>query len=144
VKMKRFGIIGTAHLVLIKDGKVLMLKRANTSYMDGHYSLVAGHVEKGEPVTNAMVREAKEEVGLELEPTALKMLHVLHRNENESRIDFFLTADAWRGEARNLEPHKCSELKWFSLDELPENTVPYIREALGQISQSKFYSELFW
>lgn len=141
--MKRFGLVGTVHLVLEKDGRVLMLKRANTGYMDGQFSLVAGHVEEGESVRDAMVREALEEIGLQIDPGALRMLHVMHRNENESRVDFFFGAP-FEKEPENCEPHKCSGLGWFLLDSLPENTVPYIRTALEKIRDGAKYSELYW
>jgi hypothetical protein len=43
-----------------------------------------------------------------------------------------------------MEPHKCDDLRWFELDNLPENTVLYIRQAIDCISKNIFYSEFGW
>jgi ADP-ribose pyrophosphatase YjhB (NUDIX family) len=78
----------------------------------------------------AAVREAKEETRVELAIDDLAFSTVMHRIEDDERIDFFFKALAWRGEPINVEPEKCDDLRWFDLDHLPENTVPYVRQAL--------------
>lgn len=57
------------------------------------------------------------------------------------RIDVFLIADKWNGEPQNTEPHKCDDLSWFPLDNLPKNVIPYIRQALECVKNNIFYSE---
>ncbi len=47
----------------LKNQSILMSLRKDTGYMDGFYSLCAGHVDEGETVLEAMVREAREEIG---------------------------------------------------------------------------------
>ena len=52
------------YLLLLREGHVLLLRRHNTGYEDGNYSVIAGHVDPGERVTQALVREAAEEAGI--------------------------------------------------------------------------------
>ena len=65
----------------MKEGKkeVLLQERVNTGYMDGKYDVaVSGHLEKGETLAQAIVREAKEEIGIEIEPHNLEPVAIIH------------------------------------------------------------------
>ncbi len=137
--------IPAVYLVLIRNGKVLMLQRKNTGYMDGWYSFVAGHVEKGESFTDGIIREAMEEAGITLQKGKISPSHVMHRNSDDSvRVDVFFSPSEWEGSPRNREPGKCSDLSWFPLEDLPEKTIPYIRIALEKILSGCPYSEYGW
>ena len=129
----------------IKDGKILMLRRFNTGYADGKYSFVAGHIDGNETVSQAMVREAKEEAGIDIHPNDLKFLNVLHRKSPDREyIDFFFTASTWTGEPEIMEPDKCDDLRWFDLNKIPENTLDYIKKIIKDIQNSKVFSEYGW
>ena len=142
--MTRHSLIPEAHLLLFKEGNVLLLCRQNTGYEDGNYSVIAGHVEANETASEAMVREASEEAGLKIEKRNLQLCHIVHRKAKDERISFFFTTSVWAGEPTNLEPQKCSELSWFPLNNLPENMVPYVRQALENVQRGELYSELGW
>ena len=118
------------HLLLVKDGRALLLRRYNTGYEDGNYSVVAGHVDGGEQLKTAMVREAREEASIEISPSNLRVVGVMHLMEEREYVSFFLQASEWSGQVVNAEPHKCDDLSWFDIDNLPENTIPYIRRAI--------------
>ena len=88
-----------------------------------------------------MIREAKEEAGIEVDIKNLTCSHVMPRVGYDERVDFFFTCSRWSGEPQIMETHKCDAMEWFPLDSLPENTIPYIRQALDQIRLKSFYSE---
>jgi 8-oxo-dGTP pyrophosphatase MutT (NUDIX family) len=138
----RFPI--AVHLLFIKDGKVLLLRRFNTGYEDGNYSVVAGHVDAGETVTQTAIREAQEEAGVQIAPENIEVVHVIHRKSNDERIDFFVQVNAWDGEIRNMEPDKCDDLSWFPLGSLPVNIIPYVRNVIQDAGNGVFYSEHGW
>lgn len=120
----------TVHLLFFREEKILLLRRFNTGYADGQYSVPAGHLDGGETVLAAAAREALEETGIRLDLTDLGFSSVMHRMEDEERVDFFVHVRRWQGEPANTEPDKCDELRWVNLGELPENTIPYVRKAI--------------
>jgi 8-oxo-dGTP diphosphatase len=132
------------HLFFLRDKQVLLLRRFNTGYEDGSYSVVAGHVEAGETVTQAAIREANEEIGVILEPTDLQVVHVMHRKSEDERIDFFMAVRHWVGEVTNNEPQKCDDLSWMEIDSLPQNTIPYVKRAIENFQAGSYYSEFGW
>jgi 8-oxo-dGTP diphosphatase len=134
----------TVHLLFFQDDMILLLRRFQTGYMDGHYSVPAGHLDGGETVTQAAVREAREETGLDLDPAGIDFACVLHRYEDEERIDFFVTVRSWPGEPVNAEPHKCDELRWSPLGALPENTIPYVRQGICNALAGIPFQEFGW
>ncbi|MFZ1721981.1 MAG: NUDIX domain-containing protein [Microgenomates group bacterium] len=131
------------HAFFIKNHAVLLLKRANSGYMDGFWSVPAGHVDGGETIWEAMKREILEEVGVVF-ANELGPVHVMHRikgDERAERIDYFFMITHWSGEPKNCEHEKCDELKWFSSSKLPEKIVPYVAFGLENVLNGKVFSE---
>lgn len=142
--MDRFKMIASGFLMLIKNGKILLIRRAHTGYHDGDYSLPAGHVENNESVMDSTVRESFEEIGIRVNQKDLIFVHALHNKENDIRLFFFFRAKRWSGEPYNKEPEKCSDFQWFPLKKLPLNTIPYIRQAIQSYQKKIVYSERGW
>ena len=139
-----FKLIPEVHLVLRSGGKFLLLHRYQTGYMDGLYSVVAGHVDGNETFRAAMVREAQEEAGISPNPEDLRLVHTMHRRANEERLSLFFEADIWDGEIKNMEPHKCDDLGWYSIGAQNDGIVPYVHKALTHIANGVSYSEFGW
>ena len=139
-------ILSAAHLVLHEGDSLLMIRRFNTGWEDGNYSLVAGHIEPGEPARDAMAREAKEEAGIAIAPDDLQFVHIMHRYKTDglARLDLFFQCTKWQGEVHNAEPHKCDDMTWRHPDNLPTNTIPYIHKALTRIRNGHHFSEHGW
>jgi ADP-ribose pyrophosphatase YjhB (NUDIX family) len=140
----RFTASVTIHLFFIKEEQILLLRRYNTGYEDGNYSVVAGHLDGGETIKQAAVREAKEEAGVSLTEENVELVGVMHRKAGDERIDFFAVVKEWEGEVQNLEPHKCDELRFFPLDDLPENIIPYILRAIDNYKKGKWFDSFGW
>lgn len=140
----RSSFLVAVHLFFLNDDKILLLRRFNTGYEDGNYSVVAGHVDAGETVTQAAVREAAEEAGIVLQLENLQVVHVMNRKSNDERVDFFVVVKAWDGEIQNREPEKCDDLSWFALAALPANMIPYVRFAIENYQKGILYSEFGW
>ena len=144
MSQERFKLIPEAHLLLFQENKILLLLRKNTGYEDGKYSVVAGHLDGEETAREAMVREAMEEAGIRIDPEDLILAHISHRTHMDERVSFFFTAAEWEGIPENMEPDKCGDLSWFSVNSLPDNMVPYVRNAIEQYLEGKIYSEFGW
>src|SRR5689334_20116430 len=116
----RFRHLVAVHLFLIRDGEVLLLRRANTGFADGQYSVVAGHLDGDETVGTAARREAQEEAGITIAPEDIEVVGVMQRRADrpgdDEWIDFFVVARQWAGVVRNMEPQKCDDLSWFPHD----------------------------
>jgi 8-oxo-dGTP diphosphatase len=138
----RFKLIPESYLMLIKDNKILMHERKNSGYMDGMLSLVAGHVEDGETYAQAMIREAKEEAGIDLAKEDLEMRVALHRKTDRQQIGLYFACKKWQGEPTVMEPDKCGGLFWIDMDNLPDNVIPYIRRAIECYRTGVLYDEL--
>ena len=134
----------TVHLFFFRDDKILLLRRFNTGYRDGEYSVPAGHLDGNETVRTAAAREAAEEVGVQIEKNDIFFSSVMHRNEGDERVDFFLHVRAWRGEPVNNEPNKCDDLHWEDVDSLPRNTIPYVRRAIQNHLEGIHFDEFGW
>jgi 8-oxo-dGTP diphosphatase len=133
------------HLVLVRDGFVLLGKRQNTGFADGLYHAPGGHLDADETLLQAAIREAHEELGIRLEPDELTCVHVQHhRDHDEARIGFWFAASSCRGEPTNLEPDRCAHLAWFPLDRLPANLVPYAAAAFAHYRSATMFSLHGW
>jgi 8-oxo-dGTP pyrophosphatase MutT (NUDIX family) len=132
------------YLILVNEkNQVLLLRRYNTGYKDGFYSLPAGHIEKNETPTVAVCRETLEEINIQ--PLDLKFVNSMYRLpeniEERTYVEFFFAAKKYSGKIQNLEPNKCDNLDWFDLDKLPKNIIPYIDKALRNYKNLIYFSE---
>lgn len=136
-----FNFFGAVYLIVKKEDKILLLRRCNTGWMDGMYTLPAGHIDGNETAQEAMAREAKEEVNIDVLPKDLSILHIMHRKSSDREyFDVFIEATKYSGEIRNNEENKCDQVDWFPINSLPENTLEYITYALKYIEKGQPFS----
>ncbi|RME93720.1 MAG: NUDIX domain-containing protein [Bacteroidetes bacterium] len=140
--MTRRKIVIKARLILYDHGRILLLKQTKPN--GGNYSLVGGTVEAGELAKASLIRESKEEAGILLKATDLTLVHVLHqkKGKKEDRITLYFRAARWEGKLRARETDKFKDARWFSLEKLPENITPKVRQALRYYRLGVYYSEM--
>ncbi|MFG2737272.1 NUDIX domain-containing protein [Streptomyces harbinensis] len=133
-------------IILERGDRILLAERANTGYADGLLNLPSGKVDPGESVIEAAVREAQEEVGITIDPAALRTVHVMHyRNpEGRPRIGWFFATAHWTGEPVNAEPHKCAGIAWHHPAQLPDHTVPYNATGIAHYLKGDMFSVHGW
>ncbi|HMB22105.1 MAG TPA: NUDIX domain-containing protein [Anaerolineales bacterium] len=134
----------TVHLLFFRNDQILLLRRFNTGYADGQYSVPAGHLDGGETVLAAARREAEEETGLHLDENDITFSSVMHRIDGDERVDFFVHVRQWQGEPVNAEPDKCDELRWTNLNELPVNIIPYVKQGIQNHHAGIAFQEFGW
>lgn len=141
-KRERFKLSVAVFLFLIKENQILLIKRANTSWMDGFYSVPAGSLDGNEALDFGACREAKEETDVNVKIENIELVHTIHCiTSGEEWMGTFFATDKFEGEPKVNEPHKHSEVKWCDIDNLPENIIPYVRQAIENYRGKKYYSE---
>lgn len=95
-----------------------MLRRAGTTFRSGRWSLPAGHLEGGEDAVAGLLRELREEVGVEATHADCRLVLVVHSApEDEGDLEYlhlFFVVERWDGEPVIGEPDECSELGWVT------------------------------
>jgi ADP-ribose pyrophosphatase YjhB (NUDIX family) len=135
----RLQVVPAVFTAIIKGNKVLLLRRRNTGWMDGYYDLPAGHLEDQEPLKKGAARELHEETGLIVDPKDLKLIHVHqnHHNPKAPHYGYIFLAKKWKGNPKIIEPGKCDDIQFVSINNLPDKMTPYVKEALIQLGSSE-------
>lgn len=143
---ERFQLKSAVYLIPMKGNKVLLSRRFNTGWMDGKYSLIAGHLDGEETCFDAMIRETKEEADITIAKKDLIPLTVIHRysEPNDEYIDFFFIVKKWKGEPKIMEKDKCDDMSWFPADKLPVNTLPYVKKIVKNMKNIPPFFAFGW
>ena len=142
---ERNKAVPAVYLFLRKESEILLMQRQGSGYYDGWYSVPAGHVEAGELPVAGLVREVAEELGIIIDPKDAHLVHTMYRTKHDEtgdRVDLFFIVDKWSGKITNTEPHKCSDISWFSINALPENMMHHVKAAIQTFENDISYSEL--
>ena len=146
---QHYQAIVDVHLLLMRDGQVLLGRRANTGYGDGAYEPPSSRLAERETIVEAAIRVAAAQTGITLSPSHVSLAHVMHDVSGAGRIAFFLTADGWDGEPgggadsrgadgnsadrHSTDRHSAasySDFDWFDIDDLPANMIDRARVAV--------------
>lgn len=132
------------HLILRRGDDILLGQRQNTGWGDGCWHLPSGHGEHRESATATLVREAAEEIGVQINPGDARFVHLLHHWTESGRMALFFEVTRWTGEPVNSEPDKCAGWDWFPLCALPEPMIAYAAQAMADYAKGTVYAERGW
>lgn len=138
---KRHLVRAAVYILMEKDSRILLIRRHNTGYRDGEYTLPAGHVEANETFIQTCIREIKEEVCVEVLSQDLKLVHVMQRHEKGvDVIDYYFCVKSWKGEPKIGEPHKADDIKWVSRNEIKSHAIHFVSKAVEHAAESILFS----
>ncbi len=122
---------------------ILLQRRFNTGLLDGQYDVsCSGHLEKGETLIEAMIRETKEEIGVDVKREDLRYSSTIHANFSDAEyILVAFTTNKYHGIPSIMEPDKCDELKWFDINNLPETLADTRKIMIDNYKKHNLYSE---
>ena len=130
------------HLMLTRHDQVFLLRRANTGFMDGYFSLPGGHQRFGESVSEATLRECIEETGVR--PLDLQARCVLpYISGHHQGLNFIFAAGQFDGEPGIREPELFDACCWATRGELPKKVAPWLGDLL-EMPQDSWYREFRW
>ncbi|MCA9921051.1 MAG: NUDIX domain-containing protein [Anaerolineales bacterium] len=114
-----------ATVAIIKDGKILMTKRSDFEV----WCLPGGHVDPGESVATAAIREAQEEVGLAVDLT--RFVGVYSRLGGEYSIHLNLFTATPIGGTLTPQADEVLEISYFSPGALPDDMFWWHRQQIA-------------
>ena len=147
---ERFKTPHSVFLILLKKSGnntfILLQKRQNTGYRDNFWDMAAsGHVEKGEPATDAIIREAREEIGIKISKEDLNFSGFYYNNiDNKTYGYIFFTVQKYENTPKINEPAKCSELKWFDINNLPKDIISDRKIVIHNFLNGNYFGEVGW
>ena len=118
-------------LIVENENKVCLLRRFNTGWNDGKYAVMGGHVEDGENPVVAVIREAKEELGIVVKEHDLTQVFTLGCSPDH--IYIYFKCSKYEGVVKNNEPDQCDDVQFFDVNNLPENMIDQDKLALTHI-----------
>ncbi len=141
-------LIPAVWVLLTNDNdEYFLLKRANTGWQDGTFTIPAGHIEYMESPRAAAIRELKEEAGVTVSADDLKFCHVMFNKSSDGtdteRVSVFFKVSTYVGTPFLAEPEKASEAGWYHKNSLPALSSS-LNEVITYINTGQVYSELHY
>lgn len=104
-----------AACLIKKDNKYLLVQEAQQKAY-GLWNLPAGHVDKGEKIRGAAIREAKEETGYDI--SLIKEIALIHE-ESTNAVKHVFSAEIIGGNIM-IDANEILDVKWLTFDEVTD------------------------
>ena len=113
--------VGVGAVIINHEGKVFLAKRGKEARNEtGKWEFPGGSVEFGETLEHAIMRELIEEYGMMIEvQELLDVVDHIIPTENQHWISPTYLCRVKNGTPHIREPHKCDQIGWFTLDQIP-------------------------
>ncbi len=146
--VKNWFRVPVAIIIVLRQGDhVLLAKRANTGFKDGYFALPGGKHDGNEPLVEGVVREAKEELGIDCLTKDVEFRGIIHTQMPEPYTEvmyIIFEIVKYEGTVVNNEPHKCSEIQFFHVDNLPDKMTEVSRRCVINTFAGIQYDEMGW
>lgn len=113
-------------MVFDQEGRVLLHQRAGTNFLPGYWDFPSGHVEN-ESFSQALIREVKEETDLTVDPKDIELSYLGTNFLDIAYINAIYRVLKWDGQPKIMEERKCSDMRFFNSDEIPEKATLAVR-----------------
>lgn len=124
-----------ADAIIVKDKKVLMVK-SSRGFVTGIWDLPGGFVDYGETPEEAVIREVKEETGLDIHPQSLLLVNS-HISESFG-FSFLAFIYVCKPASKKIktDPEEIAAIEWMQVDEAIQKADDYIKNFLREYKKS--------
>ena len=141
--MSRAQRVILTNMCLIEDGKgnVVMQVRDPKRYPWSGYALPGGHIEAHEGLVESVIREVKEETGLNIKNPQLVGMKHWYTKEDECYLVFLYHTSDFEGEIHSTDE---GEIIWVARKDLPNLDLAYDMLNLLRVFEEDNLNELFY
>ena len=147
--MAKAEFYAATYMIIENEKKeVLFMKRANTGFRDGAFQVPAWHLEGEESMIKWAIREAKEELDIDVLEKDCEVVHISHRISPQNRgwnvrvyFDVYVKIKKFSWELKINEPEKCSELKFIDIENIKEEEKELFSYDLDIIKKIKAWEK---
>ena len=132
-------MVVVAGCVIIRDNKILMVKEAQKKCY-GQWNFPAGHVDEGELITDAAIREAHEETGCKVKLTGVLPISTAVLDNNKTLIAVSFTADIIE-ENIKFDENEILDVQWIDIEEVKNMTEQELRGYPRKIKDIKYIED---
>lgn len=104
--------------VLIQNHKGQILVQKRSKQKGGEYALTSGHAKTGETPIQGIITEIKEELGIDVIPEQLTLIHSERSDTNQAFYDLFYLQNNYDISKMKLQKEEVEEVKWLTEKEV--------------------------
>ena len=134
------GVGCGALIVNDKNQTLLLLRGAKSKNEAGFWNQPGGAVEFGEKIEEAVLREIKEELDIEIKIIKfLVFTDQILKTEGQHWVALSFLAKIEKGQPKIMEPEKIAQIKWFNLNDPPEKLTQTTKDSIkAYLSKERF------